>query len=177
VAYTVRKGLNYFSVMLANPRLKDKLTLADSITSIPAITWTSGAEKLAYLSGNKSIYTTTVEDTTPKAVILSASPDIAPFISFSPVDDSTKLMLLAKQTPSDTGYKVAVVDQMSKSDQDPGTLKYLTPAGVNAAAWSPDGTKIAYVISGELWVMNSDNGLNKTRIALTGIQSPDWSKK
>ena len=177
IAYTVRRGVHYSSVLLVNPRLKDKLSLADSRLLIPALTWTSGAETLAYLSGNKAVYTTTVEDTTSKPVIVDASPDVAPYVSFSPVEASTKLMLLAKQTVDDTGYRVAIVDQPAKTDKDTGTLKYLTPAGVDSAVWSPDGTKIAYVISGELWIMDSTSGLNKTRIALSGIQSPDWSKK
>ena len=177
IAYTVRRGVHYSSVLLVNPRLKDQLSLVDSRRLIPAITWTSGAEELAYLSGNKAVYTTTVEDTTSKPVIVDASPDLAPYISFSPLESSTKLMLLAKQTVNDTGYRVAIVDQPAKTDQDTGKLKYLTPIGVDSAVWSPDGSKIAYVISGELWIMDSTNGLNKTRIALSGIQSPDWSKK
>jgi hypothetical protein len=144
---------------------------------IPAITWTSGAEELAYLLDKNAVYTTTVEDTTSKPVIVDASPDLAPYVSFSPVESSTKLMLLAKETTDDTGYRVAIVDQPAKTDQETGKLKYLTPAGVDSAVWSPDGTKIAYVISGELWIMDSISGLNKTRIALSGIQSPDWSKK
>ncbi|HTA76132.1 MAG TPA: hypothetical protein VK791_03125 [bacterium] len=176
VAYTVRKGANYYSVMLVNPRLKDKLTLIDSIKSVPSISWSSGAEKLAYVSGNKALYTTTVEESTPKVVINSASPDLAPFVAFSPVEGAAKLLLLAKESSNDTGYKVAIVDQAAKTDQDTGTLKYLTPAGVESATWSPDSTKIAYVISGELWIMES-SGMGKMRIALTGIQSPDWSKK
>jgi Tol biopolymer transport system component len=177
IAYTVRRGVDYSSVLLVNPRLKDKLSLTDSRQLIPALTWTSDAETLAYLSGNKAVYTTTVEDTTSKPVIVDASPDLAPYVSFSPVESSSKLMLLAKQTVDDTGYRVAIVDQPAKTDQDTGKLKYLTPVGVDSAVWSPDGTKIAYVISGELWIMDSTSGLNKTRIALSGIQSPDWSKK
>ncbi len=177
IAYTVRRGIQYSSVFLVNPRLKDKLSLADSRKLIPAITWTSGAEELAYLSDKNAVYTTTVEDTTSKPVIVDASPELAAYVSFSPVESSTRLMLLAKQTTDDTGYRVAVVDQPAKTDQDTGKLKYLTPVGVDWAVWSPDGTKIAYVISGELWIMDSISGLNKTRIALSGIQSPDWSKK
>jgi Tol biopolymer transport system component len=177
ISYTIRKGVNYYSVMFANPRLKDNLTLVNSSKAVPGISWTSGAETLAYLSGGKSVYTTTVEDVSPKVLITNASPDLAPFIAYSPADSSARLMLLAKQTVADTGYRVAMVDQASKSDQDTGTLKYLTPPGVTAAVWSPDGSRIAYVVAGELWVMDSSSGLNKTRIALTGIQSPDWSKK
>jgi len=177
VAYTVRKGRNYYSVMLVNPRLKDKLTLIEAIKTVPAISWSSGAEKVAYVSGNRALYTTTVEESSPKVVINNASPDLGPFVAYSPVEGAAKLMLLAKQTSGDTGYKVALVDQAAKTDQDTGTLKYLTPAGVEYATWSPDSTKIAYVISGELWIMESGSGLSKTRIALTGIQSPDWSKK
>jgi len=177
IAYTVRRGTNYSSVLLVNPRLKDKLSLADSRVLVPSISWTAGAEELAYLAGKSVVYTTKVEDTTSQPLVNAASPDLAPYISFSPVDGSTRLLLLAKQTADDTGYRVAVVDKSSTGDRDTGTLKYLTPAGADYAVWSPDGAKIAYVISGELWIMDSTSGMFKTRIALTGIQSPDWSKK
>jgi len=177
IAYTVLGGTNYSSVLLVNPRLKDQLHLADSRVLIPSITWTSGAEELAYLSDNRAVYTTKVEDTTSQPLINGASPDLAPYISFSPVDSSTRLLLLARQSTDDSGYRVAVVDKPAKGDNDTGTLKYLTPAGVDSAVWSPDGTKIAYVTSGELWIMDSTSGMFKTRIALTGIQSPDWSRK
>ena len=177
IAYTIRRGVSYSSLMLVNPRLKDQLSLVDSRFLITSITWTSGAEELAYLSGKNAVYTTKVEDTTSQPVVSDASPELAPYISFSPVDASTRLMLLAKQTVDDTGYRVAVVDKSANGGRDTGTLKYLTPAGVDSAVWSPDGTKIAYVISGELWIMDSVSGMFKTRIALTGIQSPDWSRK
>jgi len=71
---------------------------------------------------------------------------------------------------------VALVDKKSKDLTDTGTLKYLTEPGVTDALWSPDGNKIAYLQSGDLWVMNSD-GSNKTEVSVAGIQSPDWSRK
>lgn len=46
-------------------------------------------------------------------------------------------------------------------------------------AWSPDGTRIAYVRGGDIWVMNA-NGGNQTNITNSpGVQqaerAPDWS--
>jgi Tol biopolymer transport system component len=100
-------------------------------------------------------------------------------VAHSPVDSpNAKLMLLAKQTKADKGYRLALVDQAAKTDQDTGTLKFLTDPGVTFFTWSPDGLKVAYVNDdGELWVMDALTGSNKKRIAATGVIAPNWSKK
>ena len=55
-----------------------------------------------------------------------------------------------------------------------------TPAGERSAAWSPDGTKIAFICSRhhqpELWVMNSD-GTGGVRLTRTSAweDNPTWS--
>jgi Tol biopolymer transport system component len=59
-----------------------------------------------------------------------------------------------------------------------GRRRHLTPrTGGAGAAWSPDGTKIAYVsgIDLELWSMNAD-GSGKRRLARGAyVRSPTWS--
>jgi hypothetical protein len=86
-------------------------------------------------------------------------------------------MLLAKESPEENSYRVAVLDKASKDETDPGTIKFLTEPGVVNALFSPDGSKIAYVQSGELWVMDAPSGAHKTRLAAIAPQQPCWSKK
>lgn len=179
IAFVVQKGLDYFSLKLVNPRLNDQLTLADT-SGVPMgdISWSPDAGKVAYISNKIRISTASAETSLPKTVILNASPELGMLISYSPVESGAPpLLVLAKRTMNDDGYCVALVEKASASDTDPGTLKFLTDPGVDDAIWSPDGAKIAYVQSGDLWVMDALTGANKTRIAATGIQMPCWSKK
>lgn len=178
VAVLVKKGINFFGLTLVNPRLKDVLKLVDSPKPISDIAWTPDARLIAYTLNNSAIYTASAETSIPKLLISNASPQLGPLIAYKPVEESTPcLMVLAKQTVEEQGYRVALVDKISKDDKDSGTLKYLTESGVENAVWSPDGTKIAYLKAGELWIMDGQTGNNKTRIAATGILSPNWSKK
>lgn len=176
IAYTVRKGENYYGIKIANPRLNDTLTLVESLKAVPGISWSSDASKLAYLSDNSSVYSTTIEDTTPRGMFVGVVPVLGPKIAYTPADGGSRLMVLAKKTQDEPSYHVAVLDPV-KNDKETPALKFLTEAGIDDAVWSPDGSKIAYVTSGELWTMDAANGTNKTRVAITGIQSPDWSKK
>jgi dipeptidyl aminopeptidase/acylaminoacyl peptidase len=179
VAFLVKKGINFFSLMLVNPRLMDRLTLSESSKALSDISWTADASKVAYLSDKNTIYTASAETSMPKIVILKASPELGPLLSYSPTDESAAALLLtlAKKEVTDDGYRVAIVDKPSSGPTETGSLKYLTEPGVVDAIWSPDGAKIAYVQSGELWVMNARTGANKVRIAATGIEFPTWSKK
>ncbi|HEY5039137.1 MAG TPA: hypothetical protein VIJ93_08720, partial [bacterium] len=178
VAVLVKKGINFFGLTLVNPRLKDVLKLVDSPKPISDIAWTPDARLIAYTLNNSAIYTASAETSIPKLLTSNASPHLGPLIAYKPVEESTPcLMVLAKQTVEEQGYRVALVDKISKDDKDSGTLKYLTESGVENAVWSPDGTKIAYLKAGELWIMDGQTGNNKTRIAATGILSPNWSKK
>jgi Tol biopolymer transport system component len=177
IAYTVKKGVNYYSIMLVNPRLKDDLTLVESIKTVPVITWASDASKVAYIYGTKGIYSTTVEDTTPKDIFNNSSVNLGPLLAYTPAESSFRLMVLASKTSKDHGYRVAISEPTAKSSKEAPVLKYLTDADIDWAVWSPDGTKIAYVTNGELWITDSNSGASKNRIALTGIQSPDWSRK
>ncbi len=176
IAYTVHKGDNYYSIKIANPRLKDTLTLVESLKSVPLISWSSDASKLAYLSDESSVYSTTVEDTTPKGLYVGTLPILGGILAFTPADGGKRVLVLAKKTPTEPTFHVAVLDP-PKNDKDIPAFKFLTEDAIDYAVWSPDGTKIAYTANGELWIMDSANGMNKTRIALTGIQFPDWSKK
>ncbi len=179
LVFSVKRGVDYYSVMAVNPRLKDSVTLVDIHRPVLDLSWTPDADHVAYMVDSKDIYTVSIHDSVAKAVILSASPEMGALVSYSPVESSSvQLLTLAKQTLDDKGYRVAVVDKAAKTDQDTGTLKYLTEQGVINATWSPDASKIAYVnSSGELWVMDALTGGSKKRLAATGIQSPDWSKK
>lgn len=179
VAFLVRQGDGFCSLNLVNPRLLDRLQLVQSSFDEPLVdfTWTADARKIAYLSGKHSIYTASSETSMPKALLLNASLEFGPLISYSPSEAASSLMLLAKNA-GDTEYRLALMDKPSKSDQEAGTVKFLTNPGVVNAVWSPDGSKIAYVTSnGDLWVMDALTGANKTRISISVIQSPSWSKK
>ncbi len=176
VAYLVKKGVQYFSLNLANPRLRDDLKLAESSVPLSDISWSSDARDVAYISDNTVVYSASAQTSTPKVLVGLSGPLLGPLVSFSPAESGTTLMVLAKQDPVEMMYRVAIVEKFA-SDKDSGSLKYLTEPGVDYAIWSPDGSKIAYLQSGELWVMDAHTGANKTRIAATGIQSPCWSKK
>jgi Tol biopolymer transport system component len=178
VAYLSKKGESFFGLLLVNPRLKDRLDLVEVKYPVADLSWSPDARQIAFIQNHNQIYTASPDTSLPKLIIYNASPELGPLLSYSPVESgSPVLMTLAKQTISDEGYRVAIVDQPSKGDQDPGSLKYLTETGVSDAIWSPDGNKIAYVRDGELWMMDAFSGANKIRIAATGIITPNWSKK
>jgi dipeptidyl aminopeptidase/acylaminoacyl peptidase len=176
VAYLVKRGINYFGLKLTNPRLKDDLKLADSSLPLSDISWSSDARDVAYISNNTVIYSASAQTSLPKILLSMPSSLLGPLVAFSPSESGTTLMVLAQKDPGESGYRVAIIDKYA-TDTDPGSLKYLTEPGVDDAIWSPDGNKIAYLQSGELWVMDALTGANKKRIAATGILSPCWSKK
>jgi len=175
VAFLVKKGINFFGLMLVNPRLMDQLKLVESTYPVSDITWSPDAKIIAYTQNNYQIYTASAETSIPKLIINNASPELGSLISYSPAETTPVLMVLAKKDISDQGYRVATVAK-SSSGKDAGTFNFLTEPGVDNAVWSPDGRKIAYTQSGVLWVMEA-NGSGKTRVAATGILSPNWSKK
>ncbi len=181
VAFLLQQGVNYFSLMLVNPRLLDNLDLADLRNAVEDISWSPDARNVAYLVkriANDSVFTASPESSQPKSVIQWPKDTLAPLISYCPIESAAPtLMTLAKKSEDDTGYRVAIVDKAAKDETDTGSLKFLTDPGVDNAIWSPDGSKIAYGKDGELWIMDALTGNNKTRIAATGIMSPCWSKK
>ncbi|MGH7738929.1 MAG: hypothetical protein ACREL1_02165, partial [bacterium] len=177
IAFFVKKGPQSFALWLVNPRLLDKLKLAEIPYEASDLTWSSDARQVAYVFQSKNIYTASPETSAPDPVILNASPQLGGLLRYSPSETGTdSLLVLAKEDLSDKNDRVAVVAQKSKGDNDSGTLTYLTDPGVTDALWSPDGKKIAYLLSGNLWVMNAD-GSHKTEISIAGVQSPDWSRK
>jgi Tol biopolymer transport system component len=177
VAFLIKKGDDFSSLMLVNPRLRDTLTLAETRSAIWSISWSPDARKIAYGMADDTIYTASSDASLPKAVIVAASPKMGPMVSYSPVESSMALITLAKKNISEDGYRVALVEKPSSGDPDPGTLKFLTEPGLDNVIWSPDGSKIAYTQAGDLWVMDAMTGGNKKLIAKTGIQFPSWSKK
>ncbi len=174
VAFLVKQGVNYFSLRLTNPRLKDELKLTESSLPISDISWSSDARDVAYISDHTVIYSSSAETSLPKTILSMPGPWLGPLVAFSPSESASVLLVLSKKSADDTGYRAATLDKLSNSDST--ALKYLTEPGVDDAVWSPDGSKIAYLQSGELWVMDA-TGANKKRIAATGILSPCWSKK
>ncbi|HTC21388.1 MAG TPA: hypothetical protein VK859_11100 [bacterium] len=176
VAFLVKKGINYFSMKLVNPRLKDELKLADSSVALSDISWSSDARDVAYIADNTVVYSVSPEASLPKTLLSLPGPYLGPLLAYSPSESVAVLMVLSKKSPDEFYYRVAIVNKFA-ADTDPGSLNYLTEPGVDYAIWSPDGGKIAYLKSGELWVMDAPTGANKVRIAATGIISPTWSKK
>ena len=184
IAFLVKKGDSFFALMLVNPRLKDQLTLVNSDKPLADLDWTADAGKIAYLSNLDSVYTAAAERSLHTAILLKMNPKLGPLALFNPADESPNptLMVLAKMQETDEDYRVAIVDKTAKDTDpkaiDPGSVKFLTEPGVVDAIWSPDGKKIAYGLSnGEFWEMDSMTGANKVRVAATGIQFPNWSKK
>jgi Tol biopolymer transport system component len=176
VAFLVKKGISYFSLWLTNPRLKDQLKLADSALPLSDISWSSDARDVAYIADNTVIYSASPETSLPKTLLSMPGPYLGPLVAFSPSESGTVLMVLSKKSPEEDQYRVAIVSKLA-GDSGIGDLNFLTQPGVDDAIWSPDGGKIAYLQSGELWVMDASTGANKVRIAATGILSPCWSKK
>lgn len=175
MAYVVRQGEKYSELDLVNPRLKDKLKLMSNI-SIRDLSWSQDAREVAYLVDPSSVYRASAQESLPKMILLNASPEMGPLVAYSPDESSKNMLFLAKKDTEDKGYRVAILNKASTGPTDPGTLKFLTEPGVGNAVWSPDGSKIAYIQSGDLWVMDV-NGANKKRIAVIGIQFPNWSNK
>ncbi len=176
VAFLVDQGKNYSILKLVNPRLKDLLTLASTDQPMVDISWTSDAREVAYLVGQDTLYSASPQTSLPRVLLNHPCPELGPLVSYSPSESSSILMLLAKKLDTDPGYRVALLDKSSTGPTDPGTLKFLSQPGVDDATWSPDGSKIAYVLSGDLWVVDA-TGQNAHRVALIGVQSPTWSKK
>jgi Tol biopolymer transport system component len=177
IAFIYSQGVNYGSVYLVNPRQKDSLDLCDSDHTLLDLSWSPDALKVAYSVKPDSIYTASSNTSIPARIIYGASPDLGPLLRYSPVESGSPMMLmLAKKDLNDAGYRVALLDQTAKSDQDSGALKFLSGPGVTNAIWSPDGSKIGYIIDGNFWVMDN-SGNNKKLISPDGITHPDWSKK
>src|SRR5581483_2755594 len=132
---------------------------------------------VAYILGHDSIYSASSDRSLPKPILINQTAPLGDLLTYSPSEGGTLLMLLAKKSPDENAYRVAIVDKPSKDGSDNGTLKFLTEPGVVNAIFSPDGSKIAYIQSGELWVMDAASGAHKTRIAAIVPLQPCWSKK
>src|SRR4051812_18519496 len=84
--------------------------------------------------------------------------------------------LLAMEAPADASFpgqngKIAFESDRSGAyeiytvDPDDTDLTRLTFSGGRQPAWSPEGTKIAFVRAGNLWLMNAD-GSNQHSLGL-----------
>ncbi len=175
VAFLVKEGESIYSLWFANPRLKDLARVAQINKPVSSFSWVTDANHVNYISNGESVYQCSYESFAQKPVLLSPSAQLGPLILGSPVENSSLFLLLAKKT-GDKQWRLALINKPTTGAADPGTLKYLTDPGVESAVWSPDGSKIAYVTEGELWVMGA-SGENKKRIAASGIQAPTWSGK
>ncbi len=175
VAYLVRKGRESHGLWLVNPRLLDKTQLAEIDLPVSDIAWSPDGLRVAYQAGASSIFTVSPKSSVPQPVIQNANPRLDSLLGFSP-NAAASLLVLAQKAATDKGYRVGMVRQSSKSASDTGALDFLTEAGVDYAAWSPDGSKIVYTQRGDLWAMNPD-GKGKTRLAATGVAFPSWGKK
>ncbi len=176
IAFMVRQGDHFNSLRLVNPRLHDRIVLSEVRDTAGPISWSPDASKVAYLIGDKSLYEVSYETLKAKLLFQNATPVMGSLLQYSPAEGKSDLLLLARQTDEDSGYRVALLDKPATSEADKGTLKYLTEPGVQAASWSPDGSKIMYTVDGALWVMDA-NGGGKKRISLDDLKFPDWSKK
>jgi Tol biopolymer transport system component len=175
LAFLTKRGELFYALTLVNPRLLDQIHLAEVNSALRDISWSPDARRVAYLSDKASVFTASPETSIPKMITSNACYEMAPYLAYSPVEGTPKLLLLAREEKGE-GFRVALLEKDSTSPTDTGTLKYLTEPGVESATWSPDASKIAFTSSGELWVMEA-NGTNKRRLAATGILSPSWSKK
>lgn len=175
VAFMVQEGENFHSLYLVNPRLHDKVQLGSIHNTAGPISWSSDANSVAYYRGN-NLSEVVYETQRTKSILLEATPEFGGVLSYAPVDGNNSILMLAKKAKEESGYRVATVDKPSTGDSDTGTLKYMTEPGVEYAAWSPDATKIVYVLDGAIWVMDA-TGANKKRISLAGAKTPAWTKK
>jgi hypothetical protein len=177
IAFLYVQGINYASLYLVNPRQKDSLDLYDSDHALLDLSWSPDALKVAFSVKPDTIYTASSNTSHPVRLIYGASPELGPLLRYSPVESGNPMILmLAKKDVTDKGYRVALMDQAAKTDQDSGTLKFLTGPGATNAIWSPDGSKIGYILNGDFWIMDN-TGANKIKISPDGVMHPDWCKK
>ena len=97
--------------------------------------------------------------------------------------DTTQVTVMMNLPPPCTSCKIVFVsdhdgnDEIYSCNADGSNVTRLTndPVADGAPAWSPDGSRIAFVRSGDLWIMNSDGSNAVQRTFTQDADNPTWS--
>jgi Tol biopolymer transport system component len=136
------------------------------------VSWNSSGEIFSYETAH-SIRQFSIENFKSQYVFhLPYRFEFGPSLLFSP-RNSNQLLFVVQQRSFLSKWKLALV---TLSRNKTSLFRILTSAEVKNAVWSPNGSKIAYIDNGNLWIMNS-NGSNKHCISYSGIETLTWSKK
>ena len=142
--------------------------------------WSPDGTRIAFVSnrdGNDEIYVVNVDASGLTNLTNSSAPDYQPAwspdgtrIAFASGRDAktlpTKTPTSAAElyTPGDYGWQQVYVMNADGSDQTRLTENKSGFIGDRFPAWSPDGTRIAFVRGSAIYVMGAD-GSNQTRVA------------
>lgn len=173
VAYLVQTGRGSAELWLANPRIHDQLLLARVEQGTPGpLTWHPNTDSVAFRATLHRIETADVNGLGSKPLFESLDHDFGPVLRYTPVESSQPQLLLLARPTGEEAWRVAVLTPGEK----PTLTLHEHTAGATDAVWSPDGKRVAYTASGNLFLMNPD-GTQKTRLTVEGVMALDWSRK